>query len=262
MNNIIECRSLCFSYVEGDNQTSILNNLRLDVKPAESIAILGPSGCGKSTLLNLIAGLDKPSSGDVLINNSNITKLSEQDRTELRAETFGFIYQFHHLLGDFTAEENVAMPLLIRNHPVADAMLRARRLLERVGLENRFRHRPAQLSGGERQRIALARTLMEESPVVLMDEPFSSLDAITRNQLQELAFELLSSRTVLMVTHDPFEALRLAKKIHIIQTGKNDTQKPIIPPGTPLRDPTDPLLRATYQTMMSLLSRRPSKESA
>ena len=100
MNNIIECRSLCFSYVEGDNQTSILRNLRLGVKPAESIAILGPSGCGKSTLLNLIAGLDKPSSGDVLINNSNIAKLSEQDRTELRAGTFGFIYQFHLKIKD------------------------------------------------------------------------------------------------------------------------------------------------------------------
>ena len=146
MNNIIECHSLCFSYTEGNNQTSILSNLRLDVKSGESIAILGPSGCGKSTLLNLIAGLDTPSSGDVLINNSNITKLNEQDRTELRANTFGFVYQFHHLLNDFSSVYNVAMPLLIKGVDKESAIAQSEKLLTRVGLENRLSHKPSELS--------------------------------------------------------------------------------------------------------------------
>ena len=160
MNNIIECRSLCFSYTEGSNQTSILSNLRLDVKSGESIAILGPSGCGKSTLLNLIAGLDSPSSGDVLINNSNITKLNEQDRTELRANTFGFVYQFHHLLNDFSSVYNVAMPLLIKGVDKESAIAQSEKLLTRVGLENRLNHKPSELSGGERQRVAIARAMI------------------------------------------------------------------------------------------------------
>ena len=256
---VVRCHELVKNFEQGETSVEVLSSVNLDVAVGESVAVVGASGSGKSTLLHLLAGLDDPTSGLGEVNGVNPAAIGQRARGDLRNKVLGFIYQFHHLLGDFTAEENVAMPLLIRKHPASDAMLRARRVLERVGRENRFRHRPAQLSGGERQRIALARTLMEESPVVLMDEPFSSLDAITRNQLQELAFELLSSRTVLMVTHDPFEALRLAKKIHIIQTGKNDAQNPIIPPGTPLRDPTDPSLRETYQTIMSHLSQRPSK---
>ena len=162
MNNIIECHSLCFSYKEGSNQTSILSNLRLDVKSGESIAILGPSGCGKSTLLNLIAGLDTPSSGDVLINNSNITKLNEQDRTKLRANTFGFVYQFHHLLNDFSSVYNVAMPLLIKGVDKESSIAQSEKLLTRVGLENRLNHKPSELSGGERQRVAIARAMVVE----------------------------------------------------------------------------------------------------
>ena len=177
MNNIIECRSLCFSYTEGSNQTSILSNLRLDVKSGESIAILGPSGCGKSTLLNLIAGLDTPSSGDVLINNSNITKLNEQDRTELRANTFGFVYQFHHLLNDFSAVYNVAMPLLIKGVDKESAIAQSEKLLTRVGLENRLSHKPSELSGGERQRVAIARAMVVEPDCLLADEPKIAIDS-------------------------------------------------------------------------------------
>ena len=204
MNNIIECRSLCFSYTEGSNQTSILSNLRLDVKSGESIAILGPSGCGKSTLLNLIAGLDTPSSGDVLINNSNITKLNEQDRTELRANTFGFVYQFHHLLNDFSSVYNVAMPLLIKGVDKESAVAQSEKLLTRVGLENRLSHKPSELSGGERQRVAIARAMVVEPDCLLADEPTGNLDAKNAKDVLELILELNVNNTssLVIVTHD------------------------------------------------------------
>ena len=204
MNNIIECRSLCFSYTEGSNQTSILSNLRLDVKSGESIAILGPSGCGKSTLLNLIAGLDTPSSGDVLINNSNITKLNEQYRTELRANTFGFVYQFHHLLNDFSSVYNVAMPLLIKGVDKESAVAQSEKLLTRVGLENRLSHKPSELSGGERQRVAIARAMVVEPDCLLADEPTGNLDAKNAKDVLELILELDENNTssLVIVTHD------------------------------------------------------------
>jgi len=204
MNNIIECRSLCFSYMEGSNQTSILSNLRLDVKSGESIAIIGPSGCGKSTLLNLIAGLDTPSSGDVLINNSNITKLNEQDRTDLRANTFGFVYQFHHLLNDFSSVYNVAMPLLIKGVDKESAIAQSEKLLTRVGLENRLNHKPSELSGGERQRVAIARAMVVEPDCLLADEPTGNLDAKNAKDVLELILELNENNTssLVIVTHD------------------------------------------------------------
>ena len=204
MNNIIECRSLCFSYTEGSNQTSILSNLRLDVKSGESIAILGPSGCGKSTLLNLIAGLDTPSSGEVLINNSNITKLNEQDRTELRANTFGFVYQFHHLLNDFSSVYNVAMPLLIKGVDKESAVAQSEKLLTRVGLGKRLNHKPSELSGGERQRVAIARAMVVETDCLLADEPTGNLDAKNAKDVLELILELNENNTssLVIVTHD------------------------------------------------------------
>jgi len=219
MNNIIECRSLCFSYTEGSNQTSILSNLRLDVKSGESIAILGPSGCGKSTLLNLIAGLDTPSSGDVLINNSNITKLNEQDRTELRANTFGFVYQFHHLLNDFSSVYNVAMPLLIKGVDKESAIAQSEKLLIRVGLENRLNHKPSELSGGERQRVAIARAMVVEPDCLLADEPTGNLDAKNAKDVLELILELDENNTssLVIVTHDQ----DIAKKMNRTLTLSN-----------------------------------------
>jgi len=219
MNNIIECRSLCFSYTEGSNQTSILSNLRLDVKSGESIAILGPSGCGKSTLLNLIAGLDTPSSGDVLINNSNITKLNEQDRTELRANTFGFVYQFHHLLNDFSSVYNVAMPLLIKGVDKESAIAQSEKLLTRVGLENRLNHKPSELSGGERQRVAIARAMVVEPDCLLADEPTGNLDAKNAKDVLELILELDENNTssLVIVTHDQ----DIAKKMNRTLTLSN-----------------------------------------
>ena len=217
MNNIIECRSLCFSYTEGSNQTSILSNLRLDVKSGESIAILGPSGCGKSTLLNLIAGLDTPSSGDVLINNSNITKLNEQDRTELRANTFGFVYQFHHLLYDFSSVYNVAMPLLIKGADKENAIAQSEKLLTRVGLENRLNHKPSELSGGERQRVAIARAMVVEPDCLLADEPTGNLDAKNAKDVLELILELDENNTssLLIVTHDQDIANKMDRKLNL-----------------------------------------------
>ena len=215
MNNIIECRSLCFSYTEGNNQTSILSNLRLDVKSGESIAILGPSGCGKSTLLNLIAGLDTPSSGDVLINNSNITKLNEKDRTELRANTFGFVYQFHHLLYDFSSVYNVAMPLLIKGVDKENAIAQSEKLLTRVGLENRLNHKPSELSGGERQRVAIARAMVVEPDCLLADEPTGNLDAKNAKDVLELILELDENNTssLVIVTHDQDIAKKMNRKL-------------------------------------------------
>ena len=219
MNNIIECRSLCFSYIEGDNQTSILSNLMLDVKSGESIAILGPSGCGKSTLLNLIAGLDTPSSGDVLINNSDITKLNEQDRTELRANTFGFVYQFHHLLNDFSSVYNVAMPLLIKGVDKEGAIAQSEKLLTKVGLENRLSHKPFELSGGERQRVAIARAMVVEPDCLLADEPTGNLDSKNAKDLLELILELNENDTasLVIVTHDQ----DIAKKMNRTLTLSN-----------------------------------------
>ncbi len=219
MNNIIECRSLCFSYTEGSSQTSILSNLRLDVKSGESIAILGPSGCGKSTLLNLIAGLDTPSSGDVIINNSNITKLNEQDRTDLRANTFGFVYQFHHLLKDFSSVYNVAMPLLIKGIDKESAIAQSEKLLTRVGLENRLNHKPSELSGGERQRVAIARAMVVEPDCLLADEPTGNLDAKNAKDVLELILELDENNTssLVIVTHDQ----DIAKKMNRTLTLSN-----------------------------------------
>ena len=219
MNNIIECRSLCFSYTEGSNQTTILSNLKLDVKSGESIAILGPSGCGKSTLLNLIAGLDTPSSGDVIINNSNITKLNEQDRTELRANTFGFVYQFHHLLKDFSSVYNVAMPLLIKGIDKESAIAQSEKLLTRVGLENRLNHKPSELSGGERQRVAIARAMVVEPDCLLADEPTGNLDAKNAKDVLELILELDVNNTSSLVigTHDQ----DIAKKMNRTLTLSN-----------------------------------------
>ena len=219
MNNIIECRSLCFSYTEGSNQTTLLSNLKLGVKSGESIAILGPSGCGKSTLLNLIAGLDTPSSGDVLINNSNITKLNEQDRTELRANTFGFVYQFHHLLNDFSSVYNVAMPLLIKGVDKESAIAQSEKILTRVGLENRLNHKPSELSGGERQRVAIARAMVVEPDCLLADEPTGNLDAKNAKDVLELILELDENNTssLVIVTHDQ----DIAKKMNRTLTLSN-----------------------------------------
>ena len=215
MSNIIECRSLSFSYIDGNNQTSVLNNLNFEVELGDSIAILGQSGCGKSTLLNLIAGLDSPSEGDMLINNTNIAKLNEKDRTELRSNNFGFVYQFHHLLNDFSSIYNVALPLLIRGDNKESAILNSKKILTKVGLENRLNHTPSELSGGERQRVAIARAMVTEPACILADEPTGNLDAKNAKDVLELILELneYNSTSLVIVTHDLSIANKMNRKL-------------------------------------------------
>jgi len=204
MSNLIECRALEFSYGDGANKTHVLSNIDFSMKSGESVAILGQSGCGKSTLLNLIAGLDKPTSGEVWINNTNICSLNENARTKLRANTFGFVYQFHHLLRDFSALDNVALPLLIKGDDKKRALLNAERLLTKIGLEHRLQHKPGELSGGERQRVAIARAMITKPACLIADEPSGNLDEHSASEALSLLLELRKEEqsSILIVTHD------------------------------------------------------------
>ena len=215
MSNIIECRSVSFSYNEGSNKTSVLKNLNFEIKSGETTAIIGQSGCGKSTLLNLMAGLDTPTEGEVLITNTNISEISEKDRTELRAKNLGFVYQFHHLLNDFSSLYNVALPLLIMGVDKSDALLQAKKILTKVGLENRLNHKPSELSGGERQRVAIARAMITEPTCLLADEPTGNLDAENAKEVLELIIELNTNKTtaLLIVTHDLSIANKMGRKL-------------------------------------------------
>jgi len=215
MSNIIECRSVSFSYNEGNNKTSVLKNLNFEIKSGETTAIIGQSGCGKSTLLNLMAGLDTPTEGEVLITNTNISEISEKDRTELRAKNLGFVYQFHHLLNDFSSLYNVALPLLIMGVDKSDALLQAKKILTKVGLENRLNHKPSELSGGERQRVAIARAMITEPTCLLADEPTGNLDAENAKEVLELIIELNTNKTtaLLIVTHDLSIANKMGRKL-------------------------------------------------
>jgi lipoprotein-releasing system ATP-binding protein len=217
MSNIIECRSVCFSYTEGNNQTPVLRNLNLEVSLGESIAILGQSGCGKSTLLNLIAGLDHPTEGEVLVNNINISELDEKNRTELRSNNLGFIFQFHHLLNDFTSLYNVALPLLINGSNIDNAMALSTKLLTDVGLENRLNHKPSELSGGERQRVAIARAMITKPACLIADEPTGNLDSKNAEGILELIIDLNSKATsaLLIVTHDLGIANKMERKLNL-----------------------------------------------
>ncbi|MDA8981450.1 ABC transporter ATP-binding protein [Candidatus Thioglobus sp.] len=225
MSNIIECRSVSFSYNEGNNQTSVLKNLNFEIKSGETTAIIGQSGCGKSTLLNLMAGLDTPTEGDVLIANTNISKISEKDRTELRAKNLGFVYQFHHLLNDFSSLYNVALPLLIMGVDKGGALLKSKKILTKVGLENRLNHKPSELSGGERQRVAIARAMITEPTCLLADEPTGNLDAANAKDVLELIIELNTDKTtaLLIVTHDLSIANKMSRKLTLTNGEINET---------------------------------------
>lgn len=225
MSNIIECRSVSFSYNEGNNQTSVLKNLNFEIKSGETTAIIGQSGCGKSTLLNLMAGLDTPTDGDVLIANTNISKISEKDRTELRAKNLGFVYQFHHLLNDFSSVYNVALPLLIMGVDKSGALLKSKKILTKVGLENRLNHKPSELSGGERQRVAIARAMITEPTCLLADEPTGNLDAANAKDVLELIIELNTDKTtaLLIVTHDLSIANKMSRKLTLTNGEINET---------------------------------------
>ncbi len=213
MNNpVLACQQLSKVYNEGPSQIEVLKSINLSVAPGEMVAIIGASGSGKSTLLHLLGGLDKPTTGEVSIANQALSQLSEKARCELRNKHLGFIYQFHHLLPEFSALENVGMPLLIGD---ADPMLiqeRATALLEQVGLKDRLQHRLGQLSGGERQRVAIARALVMHPLCVLADEPTGNLDPKNAERVLEMFFNLQQKHqtSVVMVTHDP----QIASKAH------------------------------------------------
>lgn len=201
---VLSCRNLGKSYDEGPESVQVLANLQLELLPGERVAIVGSSGSGKSTLLNLLGGLDTPSQGSVWLAGEELSALGERARGLLRNRALGFVYQFHHLLVEFTALENVCMPLLIGRTPIPEARERAEALLKRVGLGHRLSHKPAELSGGERQRVAIARALVNRPGLVMLDEPTGNLDHHTAQGIQELMQELSSSsRTAfLVVTHD------------------------------------------------------------
>jgi len=218
---ILEARNVHKSFKQGPVTLEVLQGVAMTVATGERIAIVGSSGSGKTTLLQILGGLDRPSSGHVLVDGKDIHELSEDARGMLRNRALGFVYQFHHLLPEFSAVENVAMPLLIRRTPIAVARDRATEILERVGLGRRLEHRPYQLSGGERQRAAVARALVTEPRIILADEPTGNLDGQNAEGVFELMLELNREHgtSLVVVTHD----LRLAnrmERVYEIQGGR------------------------------------------
>lgn len=217
MSSVLVAKQLCRSFDEAERRLVIINDLNLSVAAGERLAIIGSSGSGKSTLLNLLAGLDTPTNGEVLIAGESISQLSENRRAELRNSQLGFVFQFHHLLPEFSALENIAIPQLLAGVSVDAAQQRAALLLEQVGLSLRADHKPAKLSGGERQRVAIARALANTPACVLMDEPTGNLDPHTAQEVEHYLLKLNQEQGVaqIVVTHDHALAKRMDRVLEL-----------------------------------------------
>jgi len=223
-NIVLEAKGLGKTYSEGNLTTPVFDNLQLSVRAGETVAIVGASGAGKSTLLHLLGGLDSATSGEVMVAGQIISRLSEKARGDLRNRALGFVYQFHHLLPEFTALENVMMPLLICGEKVSLAKKEAQILLERVGLSHRLHHKPGELSGGERQRSAVARALVTKPACVLGDEPTGNLDEKTAAGVFDLLLELNREQgtALVLVTHDRRLATKLGRTLELTQGKLSD----------------------------------------
>ncbi len=210
-DSVLVCRNVVRRFSEGSSMLEVLSGVNLDVKAGERLAIVGASGSGKTTLLQILGGLDEPTSGEVIVGGHSMAHIGEAARGDLRNRYIGFVYQFHHLLPEFSAAENVAMPLMIRGTRRADALVSAAELLARVGLGERLTHKPGELSGGERQRAAVARALITRPKLVLADEPTGNLDAGNGEQVLQLMLELNAElqTSLVVVTHDAAIAERM-----------------------------------------------------
>jgi lipoprotein-releasing system ATP-binding protein len=216
-SNILSARNLKKTFVSGAGTLEVLKGIDLDIQKGHIVSVVGPSGAGKSTLMHILGGLDRPSSGSVLLDGTDIFTYSDAQLAEIRNSKVGFLFQFHHLLSEFTALENVAIPASIKGLSVKEAHEKGQSLLEQLGLGDRGHHRPGELSGGEQQRVALARALINDPPVLLADEPTGNLDRHTGWQVLDLLFNLRDKRdlTVVIVTHDQEMAQKTDRRIKV-----------------------------------------------